>query len=982
MLLYTVDCVIDNFIQAFTTAGRGGREKQELYREKTMFESILDCPKCKKRFHLEFENGEFPAIIVCPECGEESPSEEFWVLLLCHQCHCKLKVPVSIINEKDNLCPKCGAVIRNDFLDTMNNDALTVTGAAGEDGAARMLQDGDFFDKYKIIRFLGRGGMAEVYLAEHLLLKQTCALKLMRRNLDQDDNPVFIKRFVREAKLTHSLEHPNIVRVFDAGSDFKTGYLFLAMEYVEGDTLLEIMKHKELTAAELLELLIVIAGALKPLEESKVVHRDIKPSNIMYTREGVYKLMDLGIAKVESDHQAGDMTLTMEKSTIGTPGYASPEQCRAAHRVDIRSDIFSLGATLYHAATGFSPFRGETPVAVILNMMQSDPEPIRTFREDLPDELIAIIEKMMKKDPDARFQNIGELLAAAREVDPEKNGRSPIRKIRAALVNWTTDAASLTTLFREPRKNKDESAGRRIFKGILKTVAVLFLVLLSALHLYYVFDAMSGKSRYGSYGKFLNSLLFKTEKETVDFPPLNPVIPDRKQPVRFREQRTSEMVRGEKAPAGIREKKTQSLKNDTTTPRSQKIHVQKEHKVQENRDRNFRPRQSVRVQENKVQHKSEAYFPVLRPGRREPFPQRQSVDEHLALLRKEHRAYAEAVRKFQDSLKNMPETVPPGVRQKRRDIARLAAELCQMREKRFIYLEQRRRLVNAAKNRSYDDAAGKRVQKAVAQFVSSDRKTREEKEEFGNRLFKLLSDPAVDPNIKVGRIPGKNIELSILGVVTAGDLGFQEKCLEMLIKRGADPGGALHPRYTGIMQRMIDYGLTGENLDNFFYQGAERERLTTLFLDGAFPHSGSLGRCLKTKDYEHLLFLLACGADPNQYTYGVERPLIQASKMAGGEKFRELLLAAGADPALTDRKGKRASDYALVREFAESWEKQDLIAIHKALQSGAISPDHNLENGYNLLGEACLKGDEMVVKMLLEHGVDLYNRSNLRLRII
>ena len=311
-----------------------------------MFEHILDCPRCGKRFHYEHEGMDFPEVITCPECGESSESGDFEVLLLCHECHVKIKVPLSMLDDEDNRCPKCGAEIRNDRLTHLTQEGMTLTGITADGEKKRMLQDGDFFDKFQIIKLLGRGGMAEVYLAEHLLLKQKCALKLMQRTLDQDDNPVFIKRFVREAKLTHSFSHPNIVKVFDAGSDFKTGYLFLAMEYVEGQTLHDIINARELSEKELLEILNVMANALKVLESAKVVHRDIKPSNIMYTKEGVYKLMDLGIAKMESNHQAGDMTLTMEQSTIGTPGYASPEQCSSAHLVDVRSDIFSLGASL------------------------------------------------------------------------------------------------------------------------------------------------------------------------------------------------------------------------------------------------------------------------------------------------------------------------------------------------------------------------------------------------------------------------------------------------------------------------------------------------------------------------------------------------------------------------------------------------------------------------------------------------------------
>ena len=381
-----------------------------------MFEKILDCPKCKKRFHYECD-GAIPPRIVCPECHAESPMEEYSAVILCSECRAKLKLPLDMLDMPGVVCPKCGQTLVGDSLDLHDEDAVTIAmeGAAGSGGEARLLADGELFDKYRIVRLLGRGGMAEVYLAEHLLLQRPCALKLMRRGLN--DDAVFIKRFIREAKLANRIDHPNIVRVYDAGTDFKTGLLFLAMEYVEGRTLLEMMREKLPSEEELREVLVAMAGALQNLAELHVIHRDIKPSNIMRTTDGVYKLMDLGIAKSESDPGRGEMTLTVGQAAIGTPAYASPEQCRSAHDVDIRSDIYCLGATLYHLASGKIPFEGETPVAIILKVMQSAPESLHKLRPDLSLQFVELIERMMAKNPDDRPSSPEELLklAAARE---------------------------------------------------------------------------------------------------------------------------------------------------------------------------------------------------------------------------------------------------------------------------------------------------------------------------------------------------------------------------------------------------------------------------------------------------------------------------------------------------------------------------------------------------------------------------------------
>ena len=474
-----------------------------------MFEHILDCPQCGHRFHYEHDGDEFPADISCPQCGTASPSSSYYALVICNGCRSKLKIPLSMLGNSENACPKCGAEIQNDRLSQLTGTGTTIGDFVVVPEKKQMLQDGDFFDKYRIIRLLGRGGMAEVYLAEHLLLKQQCALKLMQHSLDQDNNPVFIKRFVREAKLTHSLSHPNIVKVFDAGSDFQTGHLFLAMEYVEGKTLHDILCESELSEHELLEILVSMSSALKEIENAKIVHRDIKPSNIMYTNEGVYKLMDLGIAKMESNHQAGDLTLTMEQSTIGTPGYASPEQCQAAHMVDIRSDIFSLGASMYHVATGQLPFEGDTPVAVILSTMQKDPVSLRELRPDLSGAFINLIEKMMKKKPSERFQNTDELIEAVEKVRSRAGESSPVVHLRRVFSEITTTMMfTLNTKIKPELLEKSKSACRLslgVCSKALKLALTIILLAVIAVHAYY-FYLRYHKEEPLNYMTYLQSL--------------------------------------------------------------------------------------------------------------------------------------------------------------------------------------------------------------------------------------------------------------------------------------------------------------------------------------------------------------------------------------------------------------------------------------------------------------------------------------------
>lgn len=367
-----------------------------------MFSSVLNCPECNHRFNFEHEAQKFPERITCPECKITRDYRDFSALIFCPRCRIKLQIPLDILFDDDLLCPECNIALNAKTALSDDDDCgSTFDGRNQPQVFKRILQDGEVFDKYRIIRLLGRGGMAEVYLAEHLLLKQLCALKLMRDNHAADD-PVYVKRFLREAKLLHRFDHPNIVKVYDAGNDFKTGYFFIAMEYVEGKTLLEIVHEQKLDEEYLKTVLLAMTNALICLNEAKVVHRDIKPSNIMLDTDGVFRLMDLGIAKSESNHPAGEMTLTLEQSTMGTPSYASPEQCHSAHKVDIRSDIYSLGATIYHAASGKLPYDGTTAVEIILKVIQSNAEPLKNLRPDLSPRFLEIVDLMMKKDPAER----------------------------------------------------------------------------------------------------------------------------------------------------------------------------------------------------------------------------------------------------------------------------------------------------------------------------------------------------------------------------------------------------------------------------------------------------------------------------------------------------------------------------------------------------------------------------------------------------
>lgn len=255
--------------------------------------------------------------------------------------------------------------------------------------------------RYQIVGELGRGGMGIVYKVQDTALDRLVAFKVLPQALTENEQAV--TNFVREAQAAAKLNHPNIVTVYDTGE--QNGRYYIAMEYVEGTTIKEILKRKgPISPSGILHVLVQIAEALAYAHEKKVVHRDIKPANAMWTRDKKVKLMDFGLAKVVEE--ARNHTTVV----AGTPYYMSPEQTLGKN-VDHRTDIYSLGVTLFEMATGTVPFKeGNIPY----HHVHTQPPSIRDLRPELPESLSAIVERCLQKDPAQRFQSAREILAEVR----------------------------------------------------------------------------------------------------------------------------------------------------------------------------------------------------------------------------------------------------------------------------------------------------------------------------------------------------------------------------------------------------------------------------------------------------------------------------------------------------------------------------------------------------------------------------------------
>jgi serine/threonine-protein kinase len=262
--------------------------------------------------------------------------------------------------------------------------------------------------RYELGQVLGRGGMAEVYLAHDTRLGRTVAVKTLRADLARD--PSFQARFRREAQSAASLNHPAIVAVYDTGEDYidNISIPYIVMEYVDGSTLRELLHSgRKLLPERAMEMTIGILQALEYSHRAGIVHRDIKPANVMLTRTGQVKVMDFGIARAMGD---SGMTMTQTSAVIGTAQYLSPEQAKG-EQVDARSDLYSTGCLLYELLTVRPPFVGDSPVAVAYQHVREEAQPPSVFDPEITPEMDAIVLKALVKDPDYRYQSADEMRA-------------------------------------------------------------------------------------------------------------------------------------------------------------------------------------------------------------------------------------------------------------------------------------------------------------------------------------------------------------------------------------------------------------------------------------------------------------------------------------------------------------------------------------------------------------------------------------------
>ena len=269
---------------------------------------------------------------------------------------------------------------------------------------------GKTLGNYVLIRRLGRGGMANVYLAHQTTLNRSVAIKVLKPELAVDQT--YVQRFHREAEAAAGLSQANIVKIYEVG-EFD-GLHFIAQEYVKGQNLRQYMnRHNFVEPILAVGILRQVAAALVEASQQGVIHRDIKPENIMLASNGEVKVTDFGLARVMDD-QRGD--LTQIGITMGTPLYMSPEQAEGGV-VDVRSDLYSLGITAWHMLAGRPPFEGENALTIAVKHLKEDLTPLQTIRPDLPEGLCEVISKLASKKPADRFQNPNSLIKQLKSIE-------------------------------------------------------------------------------------------------------------------------------------------------------------------------------------------------------------------------------------------------------------------------------------------------------------------------------------------------------------------------------------------------------------------------------------------------------------------------------------------------------------------------------------------------------------------------------------
>lgn len=364
---------------------------------------------------------------------------------------------------------------------------------------------GQVFDKrYRIIKVIGIGGMAVVFEATDLLMRRNVAVKMLKDDINNDVQSV--KRFINESKAVAMLSHPNIVNIYDVS--VKDNLKYIVMELVEGVTLKKyILKKGTLSYGEIISITEQILLALDHAHQKGIVHRDIKPQNIMMLKNGSIKVADFGIAKLPNAE-----TVTMTDKAIGTVFYISPEQA-SGKTIDRRSDIYSLGVTMYEMATGKLPFVADSPVTVAIMQVKNRPKPPRELNSALPIGLEQIIMGAMEKNPDNRFQSAAQMLRHVAQVKNNPRTIFKMPKVEPATSDFVSDRIDTPSNVRRLVRPKRQSRSMLPVIAGVATAFILVCCISAAVVLSKLFEATSSENAKTMPVPTLVSTIYSEELE-------------------------------------------------------------------------------------------------------------------------------------------------------------------------------------------------------------------------------------------------------------------------------------------------------------------------------------------------------------------------------------------------------------------------------------------------------------------------------------
>lgn len=323
---------------------------------------------------------------------------------------------------------------------------------------------GKTIHQYEVLEQLGEGGMGVVYKAKDTKLDRFVALKFLPPNVSSTEADR--QRFMQEAKSAATLSHPNICTIYDV-QEFE-GQLFIAMEYIEGETLRG--RKNNISFKQSIDIGIQVAEALAAAHEKGIVHRDIKPENVMLRKDGRAQIMDFGLAK-----QQGASRLTKQGSTVGTIGYMSPEQVQGFN-VDHRTDIFSFGVLLYELVSGQSPFKGMHETAIIYEIVNVDAEPVSIIKPELPTDLDAILLECLAKDPDERYQSAKEIVKDLRKLKRESSKQTASRVLAVRQSQINSGIRPQTAVFETVQEKKPFAFNVWMIVSALSILSLLVLL--------------------------------------------------------------------------------------------------------------------------------------------------------------------------------------------------------------------------------------------------------------------------------------------------------------------------------------------------------------------------------------------------------------------------------------------------------------------------------------------------------------------------